>query len=263
MGAGTWDPERESTWQRRGRKTGEAAGDTQKPAGPQALCSVILQQLPSGSWTRATETFVVIIAPNTYLHLALLWAPNSEGSTLSVITRGPWGQRVGLRRAAGIKMMGTKHPAPSVPSKAFDKYLALGSQPPFVLLHCGQSPSYQTLCSYSGQPLVRCPLGSPVPSHQCPCSGPCQSGSWADLPKVNTHSMVQCPWRGGGQSWVDQPPGEGRGASALQVVLVYGPSPPPGTESCTDVPCSVLTSPSKQLSKEVSGHFYRTGRHPL
>ena len=143
--ARTWDPERESTWQRRGRKTGEAAGDTQKPASPQALCSVILQQLPSGSWTRATETFVVIIAPNTYLHLALLWAPNSEGSTLSVITRGPWGLRVGLRRAAGIKMMGTKHPAPSVPSKAFDKYLALGSQPPFVLLHCGQSPSYQTL----------------------------------------------------------------------------------------------------------------------
>lgn len=145
LGAGTGDPEREPNWQQRSRKIGEAAGDTQRPASPQALCSVILQQLPSGSWTRATETFVVVIAPNTYLHLAHLWAPNSEGSTLSVITRGPWGLRVGLRpqslhltqlRAAGIKVMDTKHPAPSLPSKAFDKYLALASRPPFVLPHC-------------------------------------------------------------------------------------------------------------------------------
>lgn len=122
LGAGTGDPEREPTWQQRGRKIGEAARDTQRPASPQALCSVILQQLPSGSWTRATETFVVVIAPNTYLHLAHLWVPHSEGSTLSVITRGPWGLRVGLRpqslhltqlRAAGIKMTDTKHPAPS------------------------------------------------------------------------------------------------------------------------------------------------------
>ena len=152
---------------------------------------------------------------------------------------------------------------PSLPSKAFDKYLALCSKPPSVLLHrwhCGQSPSCHLLCSYSGQSLFMCSPGSPMPPHQSPCSDPFQSRSQADLSKVSTHSNGMMPMRGAGQG---RPTSQGEGVELqlCRLALAYDPSTPPGTESCTDVPCSAPTSPSEQLNKEVTGHFYRTGRH--
>lgn len=62
--------------------------ETLRTASPQALCFVILQLLASGSWTQVTEKFVVITAPNMYLHRAHLRAQNSEGSTLSATSSG-------------------------------------------------------------------------------------------------------------------------------------------------------------------------------
>lgn len=91
---GSQDP----CWQHSGRKAGESSGDTQKPASPQALCSVILQLLSSGSWTQATETFMVVNAPNTYLPSPIL-QPKTRRTSPSLSSqglRGCWGWVSGL-----------------------------------------------------------------------------------------------------------------------------------------------------------------------
>lgn len=144
---GSQDPCR----QHRGRTAGEAAGDTQRPASPQALCSVILQLLSSGSWTQATEMFVVVNAPHTYLHLARLRAQNSEGFTLFVIARVTWalglGPRPKLTNDQRLRPLPTAGCRPQQPDghktsralrdiQSFRQKSGLGSQPPPILPSC-------------------------------------------------------------------------------------------------------------------------------
>lgn len=156
-------------------------------------------------------------------------------------------------QAAGINnLMGTKHPEPSMPPKAFHKSQALG-QGLHPFSHLVGTIIRLLLATFSVPSLVS-PLSCAPLHHQClPTSLPALTHSKQD-PRQTFLDLTS----------IARPAAHEGGGTELQPCRwcsLMISRHHQGTESFTDIPCCALISLSEWLSKEVPGHFYRTRRY--